>query len=472
MKLLTLIRENQKLVPAEVEIFLLPGLPQIQVLGLPDQVIKESVHRVRCALKAQGFQWPKARQVLVNIRPNNMKKSSRGLELAIAAGVLWQTRQLDPPLGQSRYYVYGELSLSGEVFEPEDLSTDFPGDDGDIVLTGVGEGARGFYRDRICTLGELCRPQRTSLVSSASEVRRPSLGLHRSFSEDEAQLISLAALGGFHLLLAGASGAGKTTLAQSLISFIAPPSAEDFRDGCVVEGWRPWIAPHHSSSALALIGGGVPPRRGEISRADRGVLFLDELLEFEAAAQEALREPVQSGVLRLGRGAAVAEFPARIQLVATTNLCPCGRWAPGVPITCGRSMRRCRATCEKISGPFFDRFELLHLYRPIRAERVVSGEEVLARLTRAREFAASLAVIFPNEADRLRGSLLRIWDREIDFPSERRRQATLRVAASLATLEGSRWIESSHFEQALTWTYRNFEGLRAPSVFDTLGRES
>ncbi|HRO67459.1 MAG TPA: magnesium chelatase domain-containing protein, partial [Pseudobdellovibrionaceae bacterium] len=134
----SLIRHQDRLVPAEVEVLLLPGLPQIHVLGLPDQVIKESLHRVKSALRSQGFEWPKARQVLVNVRPVDRRKSSRGLELAIAAGLIWETAQRSVPLTQKGFYVYGELTLSGEVLEPEDLARDFLYEEGDLVLTGPG----------------------------------------------------------------------------------------------------------------------------------------------------------------------------------------------------------------------------------------------------------------------------------------------------------------------------------------------
>lgn len=461
MKLRTLIRENEQLIPAEVEVHLLPGLPALHVLGLPDQVIKESVHRIRSALKAQGFQWPRARQVLVNIRPVHRRKSSRGLELAIAAGLLWETGQKKAPKDLEHWYVYGELGLSGEVLEPEDLARDFFPSEGQSVLTGSGGPARGFARERVPALADLDRPVHDVPIGPLHEVRRPLDGLSLSFTESEARVLAVTALGDLHVLLAGASGAGKSTLAKALRSFLREPTAEEIQAGRIEDGWRPWIAPHHSVSALSLIGGGVPPRRGEISRADGGVLFLDELLEFPPAAQEALREPIETGRIRVSRGLRSRSFPARFQLIATTNLCPCGRWSPGVHVECGKSWRRCNSNMEKISGPFFDRFDLLVLTEGRKAERTVSGQRIFEQVEQARKFRAGRpledAVELPEP-----------WRSELRQPefffSERRRLSTLRVARLFADLDRSDVVEGKHVEEALEITFRSFERLRTSPV--------
>lgn len=463
----TLIRQQDRLVPAEVEVLLLPGLPQIHVLGLPDQVIKESLHRVKSALRSQGFEWPKTRQVLVNIRPVDQKKSSRGLELAIAAGLLWETAQRPMPLQQKGFYVYGELTLSGEVIEPEDLARCFPFEEGDLVLTGRGHESRGFARDRLDFLMDLDRPRRHEVSGPMVDVLRPSAGLQKLWTPAEAKLLSVVALGEHHWLLAGASGGGKTTLARALRDYLPAPTDDDIRQGKVMDAWRPWVAPHHSLSALAVTGGGVPPRPGEITRADRGILFLDELLEFHPAVQEALREPVESGVIRLSRGYRSETFPAQIQLVGTTNLCPCGRWAPGEKVDCGLSMRRCRSNLERISGPFFDRFELLSFVKPLREKRIIAGEEVLAGLKGAREWLrcerGGRTARFWSEEELL-SQLAAPWRRDFEdadlFFSGRRRISTLRVARSLADLQMEPALKGEPVELALEWCLKNFEKLR------------
>lgn len=458
MKIASLIRDDDRLIPAEVEVLLLPGLPVIHVLGLPDQAIKESIHRVRSALRAQGFDWPQARQILVNVRPVDRRKSSRGLEFAIAAALIWETGQRPKPLLQSGFYVYGELTLSGEVLEPGDLAEDFRFQPGDLVLTGSGKSARGFDRDRVKTLADLDQPQRDTALHPLQDLRRPEDGLKRKFSSNEAEFLALTALGEFHVLLAGAAGAGKTTLARSVSSLLSAPTEEDLREGRVVDGWRPWIAPHHSASALSLIGGGVPPRRGEISRANGGILFLDELLEFPRAAQEALREPVESGVIRVARGSRSKTFPAKLQLIATTNLCPCGRWEPGARRDCGRSNQRCHSTLEKISGPFFDRFEMLVFTSDLRGERTVTGNEILVRVEKAREFRSCRR----DDPDPWTW-VEEPWRTELRASpsgSERRKRSTLRVARAVADLKGSERIHSRHLDSALLWTVASFERLR------------
>jgi magnesium chelatase family protein len=467
MKLFSLIRDNDRLVPAEVEVLLLPGLPQIHVLGLPDQVIRESLHRVRSALRSQGFEWPRARQVLVNIRPVDLRKSSRGLELAIAAGLIWEMAQKKAPLMQKGFYVYGELSLSGEVKEPEDLALDFTATPGDLVLTGAGTQTRGFARDRVMTLMDLDRPVRDEATSLAIDVQRPSLGLSRFFTKEEARVISIAAVGGHHVLLAGASGGGKTTVAKSLRSFLAAPSDEDLRQGKVADGWRPWVAPHHSTSCLSLIGGGVPPRPGEISKADGGVLFLDELLEFSPAAQEALREPVEEGMIRISRGMRSKTFPARLQLIGTTNLCPCGRWVPGARVNCARSWKNCRSVLERISGPFFDRFDILAFALGGRVKREVEGQLLLAEIEVARSFREhrQMGTEDNNNPDLLWSHVEEPWRTELKdsdlFSSERRRISTLRVARTLADIESSHSIRGAHVDEALQLCLRSFESLRS-----------
>src|SRR5437868_6572540 len=214
MKIKSLVRENNSLVPAEVEVTLLPGLPTIQFLGLPDQIIKESIHRIKSAIRQQGFDFPRAQQVFVNIRPNHLKKSSRGIELAVAAGILWETGQIPAYPVQDSFYIYGELGLSGEVFEPEDLASDFEPQGEAQVLTGsLSSVCCPFSRRVIHELKDIPQPQFHGPEMKTLAVKRPQEGLDFYFSEAHAEILSLAALGGHSLLLAGQSGSGKITIA-------------------------------------------------------------------------------------------------------------------------------------------------------------------------------------------------------------------------------------------------------------------
>lgn len=457
MKLRSLIQNNDHLVPAEVEVILLPGLPQIHVLGLPDQMIRESLHRVRGALRSQGFQWPKAKQILVNVRPVDQRKSSRGLELAIAAGIIWETGQASPPLFDSETYIYGELSLAGEVMEPEDLRTGFRALPCAKILTGViGAGARPFISLRVPFLKDLDQPKTEPASEDFYRARRPPHGLDRFYTEEESTWLKLVALGEHHWLLAGKAGAGKSTLAKSLMSFLSAPSREELIKNNWPDLWRPCRAPHHSAGAKGLVGGGNENKPGEITRAHGGVLILDELLEYPANAQEALREPVETGYIDLSRSHRHARYPAKFIMIGTTNLCPCGRWVPQEPTRCSYSWKRCRSVVDRISGPFFDRFEGLSFVEQRQSERKISGHEILKRLEEARKFKTQRKRQNPLEVGT---KAYERFTKQLSVPSERRLIALHRLIHTLADLDQVLTPEKKHFEQAYHLSIENFSRL-------------
>jgi len=479
MKLKSLVRDNSSLVPVEVEVTLLPGLPTIQFLGLPDQIIRESIHRIKSAIRQQGFDFPKAQQVFVNIRPNHLKKSSRGLELAVAAGILWETGQLPSPLGQDHFYIYGELGLSGEIFEPEDLASDFEAaSEATQVLTGALSSVCCPFARRVASdLKQLAQPRFHPPEMQVLKVQRPQEGLDLFFTETHALVLALTALGGHSLLLAGPSGSGKSTIAKTLASLMGEPRPEEILEikkinKDVLEGdslWRPVICPHHSSTPLAVVGGGVPPRPGEISRAHRGILILDELLEFHPKVQESLREPMEEGSVRLSRGHRALRLPAEAQVVATTNLCPCGDFTPGCRPRCRYSIVKCRSYSQKLSGPLVDRFELLFFTekKNNKAPAEVSGQALLEKLEACREWQRAQGRGGVNNSRRPLKELEKEVDRFFfehlmnkDLGSQRRYQATLRVARSLADLEMQTRVQGHHVEEALKLTWLPFERLK------------
>ncbi len=478
MKLKSLVRDNNSLVPVEVEITLLPGLPIIQFLGLPDQIIKESIHRIKSAIRSQDFDFPRAQQVFVNIRPNHLKKSSRGLELAVAAGILWETGQVPAPLMNENFYIYGELGLTGEVFEPEDLASDFEGDEGAQVLTGsLSSVCCPFSRRVLSELKELPCPRMHPPEMKQVTIKRPTDGLLFSFPETHAEILSVAALGGHSVLLAGPSGSGKTTMGKALASFLSVPRPEEILEIKKINKeltyedslWRPVIHPHHSSTPLSLVGGGVPPKPGEISRAHRGLLILDELLEFDPKVQEALREPMEEGALRLTRGTQVIKYPAQTQVVATTNLCPCGDFTPGERASCRFSLLKCKSYSYRLSGPLVDRFELLYFTEKKKPAEttMVSGAEILERLEKSRvwlvEENRGNILNSRRPVAEIEGEVESFYFEQLmnkDLGSRRRYQATLRVARSLADLDCNEKILSRHIEKALKWTALPFERLK------------
>ncbi|MGZ3774421.1 MAG: ATP-binding protein [Pseudobdellovibrionaceae bacterium] len=483
MKIQSLIRENDHLVPVDVELSFVPGLPQIQFLGLPDQAIKESIHRIKSAIRLQGFEFPKAQQILVNLRPAHFKKNSRGLELAVALGILWETEQAVKPPTPHSVLVYGELSLNGEVFEPEDLTEDFDTLTEQAVWTGVyceTEKAAPFTRFLLKDLRDIQSPEFIAPSARNYKLERPSFGLDLQFPERQAELLKIIALGEHSLLLAGPAGSGKSTIAKTIHSFLQAPSQEEMHEivqnnkeflGVESLRWRPLIHPHHSTTPLGLIGGGTPPCRGEISRAHRGIIVLDELLEFHARAQEALREPMEDFRIRLRRGRFVEEYPAETLVIATTNLCPCGDWVPQARIICGRSIKKCQSYMERLSGPLVDRFQIVFFTRKIEDGKTLLGHDLLKEIEEVRSFRAQMATKdsrFKKMASRwsweeLIQDLSKFYLQEL-FPKElasrRRDIATLRVARTYADLDRLERIEPRHVEKALKITFRPFMDLK------------
>lgn len=449
MKLYSLVRDGDSLVPAEVEIFLFPGLPQIHFLGLPDQVIKESLLRIKSALRNQDFEFPTSRQVVVNIRPNHLRKSSRGLELAVAVGLLIETGQIPKRIFDSRVLVYGELALDGRVIEPGDLVSSFSAADEQWVLTGEGSGPAPFARERVATLRDLSQPTVVDPDLECWTARRPVELLESSFSPEEADLLAVLGAGGHSALLAGRAGCGKSHLLKTLPALMEAPSEDDFRRRRVQARWRPVVRPHHSAPPVSMIGGGVPVQRGEISRADGGLLVLDELLEFDRRVQEALREPAEEGVIRLSRGTRSRDFAAGFQLAATTNLCPCGRWQPGLKRGCAHSNRRCLSNLDRLSGPFLDRFEILWFPPVGDVARTVSGKEVFQRVEDARPLLRRMEA----HETQARPSAV---SAALAGASERRKKAACRVARTWSALGGRAAPNADDWERALEGTFKSF----------------
>lgn len=463
IKVKSFIQDKSSLIPVEVELALWPGLPGIQFVGLPDQHLKESSIRIKSAIKACGFQFPVAQQILVNLRPSYLKKTSRGLELAVAAAYLWETEQLKKPLHGNDFYIYGELSLAGDVVEPEDLSQSFQPPHS-IVLTGdnpKGLQAARFRRQLISNLKDLEVPSEIPACGKTDVAIRPIDLLKRKFSESQAKLLKILAVGEHSALIAGPAGSGKSTIAQTLPALLRKPSDLEFVNikkihhafGETLQ-WRPVIKPHHSTPTIAMIGGGSVPFAGEISRAHGGILILDELLEFSSHVQEALREPFEEGKMRVFRNGKLKEFPAQAQILATTNLCPCGTWTPlkANERNCSLQWNRCRSYAPRLSGPLVDRFDLIEFTDSI-GELEISGDEILEKVQKAQEFSLKRS---PHSNTRVPIEILSSWidDGSVlskaleSESSQRRKMAYLRVARTLADLDLSEKIETEHWREA------------------------
>lgn len=380
MKLNSLILNNNRLEVAEVEIELIPGIPQIHFLGLPDRLIKESFYRIKSALKYAGYKFPLTSQVIVNIKPSHLRKSSRGVEFAVALGILLKTEQISADLIDKSWIIYGELGLNGEVYEPSDLAHEVMNYRSRIFLTGANALEKSLFTKNIFRVHDLKNFEisRETGTDKPIPLQRPTFGFFQKYSKEEAEFIFLTMTSGLHSLLAGDAGAGKSTLAKAISGFSSEPDAEE--NVRLENLWRPIVNPHQSISPAAFIGGGTYLYEGEIERAQGGFLILDEMLEFDPVILEALRGPMTGDELRLSRGAYHRNVTSKFQVVATSNLCPCGKWTPQkINVSCRFSRGKCRRYLERLSGPLLDRFGLL-FFVSSSVERSIDGFEILQRI--------------------------------------------------------------------------------------------
>jgi magnesium chelatase family protein len=366
-------------IPVGVEVHIGKGLPGFRIVGQPDPACRESRDRVRAAVMSAGREWPN-RCVTVNLAPSGPRKVGAGLDLAIAVGVVVASEQLPPSCVEGFGFV-GELGLDGSlrrvpgvapmVMVLGDIATVVPAAAAAEALVAARREvlAASTLREVLDALaGEEPWPDTTALAIGVDDPPPPDLADVRG-QPVARRALEIAAAGGHHLLMVGSPGSGKTMLAQRLPGLLPPLGREDSLAATMVHSAAgmtmprgglitrpPFRAPHHTTSTIALVGGGSTALRpGEISLSHAGVLFLDELGEFATAALDALREPLEEGVIRVSRAHARAVLPARFQLVAATNPCPCGGGPPG-SCECD-DLARLRYL-RRLSGPLLDRFDL------------------------------------------------------------------------------------------------------------------
>jgi magnesium chelatase family protein len=469
-----------------VEVHLANGLPSFTLVGLPETEVKEARDRVRAAIQNSSFEFP-AKRITVNLAPADLPKESGRFDLPIALGILIASGQIEAPKLDEHEFA-GELSLSGELRPVRGtlamcLSASGAGrafvlpqasaDEAALVSAATILPARGLLDVCAHLTGA------TPLVPHQGAVS-PRLTFIPDLAEVKGQVpakraLEVAAAGGHSLLMSGPPGSGKSMLAQRLPGLLPPMTDREAIESAAVHslaggfdvsrwGRRPFQAPHHTSSSAALVGGGGVPKPGEISLAHHGVLFLDELPEFERRVLEALREPLETGHIRVSRAARRAEFPARFQLVAAMNPCPCGYLGN----------ERCRCTPDqiaryrgKLSGPLLDRIDLM-IEVPAVTETELStrsqGETsatVQARVAAARERQLARqdkpnALLTPDEIDQhclpdcAGAALLKQAMTRLDL-SARAYHRILKVARTIADLTGEYIIRGPHVAEAIQY---------------------
>ena len=473
MKVNSFVKSRSGLEPVEVEVTLLRGLPKFRILGLPDTTIKESEWRIRSAITKQGFTLPKAQQIVVQIKPTNTKKTSLGVELAIACAYLWESGQIPKFEHLDKHpYVYGEIGLNGEIHAPEDLTKNYFNKQ--TILTGKNNYDFTFPTWSIQHLKQLSQPSYKKASKNPMAMTRPTIP-DIKLSPQLASLTKIIATGEHNTLFAGPAGSGKTTIADSIFSLLKDPNLSNYQESQKINwllgnklSWRPHVSPHHSTPVISMLGGGNTPRPGEISRAHGGALLLDELLEFKDVVKEALREPIEKGYINVSRSGHSCQFPADFLLLATTNLCPCGDLVPDKWIKCSKSLTRCKSYIDKLSGPLLDRFAILsYSHNWQQEENTIPLKEIYEEIKQAQEFSqASRHQEKPN-SKLSEKELLELTDdsyKELYQPylktSYRRQKALLQVARSIADLEASEVITDKHIKFAINHTIEPFRAIK------------
>jgi magnesium chelatase family protein len=494
--------------PVCVEVHLANGLPSFTLVGLAETEVKEARERVRSAIQNTGLEFPGNKRITVNLAPADLPKDSGRFDLPIALGILAASGQIDAKKMQGFEFA-GELSLGGDLRPVrgalamslairQGMSQNVSGPISQHTLklvlpessaqeAGLVPGAEIFAAQHLLDVVRQFLPGDAAVDeldgwSRVQPAERTPQTSYADMADVKGQAaarraLEIAAAGGHSILMMGAPGSGKSMLAQRFAGLLPDMTTDEALESAAVaslvgrfsvDSWavRPTCSPHHTASAVALVGGGSPPRPGEISLAHRGILFLDELPEFPRAALEALREPLESGTITISRAAHRAEFPARFQLVAAMNPCPCGYL--------GSNLRACRCSPDqvaryqgKLSGPLLDRIDLHVEVGALAAEELINtppGENstsIRGRVAAARERAmarqgntnqalSGKAIDEQCKLDDAAAKFLNTAAARLGW-SGRSIHRCLKVARTIADLAGAAKVQVTHVAEAVQY---------------------